>query len=258
MSFIESVLNAYIRSPFSNRPLQGVRGVLERFEETMEHPPAPAVLELPLAERIRQAHAQQGGVWDPEFNLIGVRWYDNQEDAWNDLIGAVYLIPGYSLTNDQDRPQWTVELFEGTTDPSRHFTVHPLSPDGAAHLTLGFPKNIWVVGTHRGYKAFAQWGAQVTCWRDKNRNRLEDDNLVTRGWYGINGHHGNDSSAPTIGYQSAGCQVVRRKRDLARLLKLAEHTGRYLRSRKKESVRFSYMLFDHRMVPFIRHGDFVR
>jgi hypothetical protein len=51
-----------------------------------------------------------------------------------------------------------------------------------------------------------QIGNKVTVWRDKNRNHVNDDDIVQSGYFGINLHHGFNSKK--VGKNSAGCQVI--------------------------------------------------
>lgn len=184
--------------------------------------------ELTKYEKLRQMYAQNGWEWQ-RMNLIGV------EDTRN---------PGKDLFND-----WIfcamdgkVHAFKATVAPGVYFvkggSKKMFDQPGAAHYRKGFHKRLYGIGKHRGYKAFVQI-SQADAWRDVNENFKDDDNADTHGFHGMNLHHAAD--AIKIGKYGAGCQVVRRKKDLKKLLKMAKESGQ---------AYFNYGLFDRADMPF--------
>lgn len=128
---------------------------------------------------------------------------DNPVDRYNDLRCVVSIRDGKPVMLGA----WTA-----TTQPGWHWILNP-DPDiqdpvkAAAHIALGQYK-AWVVGTHNGstsHEALVQ-RAKIKVHRDRDRNgRREGDPVFERADYGINQHHGNNSTV--VGRYSAGCLV---------------------------------------------------
>ena len=195
-------------------------------------------LTAPLHLKIKELHARNGTPWG-DVNIFGVRdETDIEKDVWNDIIVAVI--------------GEEVRVFSGTTDPGVYWTDDRNRrkagwEKGCAHLCLGYHKNAYKVGKHRGYEALVQWGNKVKIWRDLDADFEQDDNeTVKSGWFGINIHHGYD--ARSIGKASAGCQVIRKKSDFLEFMAFVKTSPRY---RKSKSARFSYMLYEKAQVPFL-------
>jgi hypothetical protein len=169
-----------------------------------------------------------------EANIFGIRFEEDQaKDKFNDWLGV-----------------WTQhEVFVtlGTTDPGRKATEN--KENGSAHLCSGYHKNIWQAGIHGkhnlafAHPALVQTGTgKVKIWRDKNKNYLNDDNIIEEGWFGINFHRASKiKDVETIGDYSAGCQVVQNVKSFEFLLNLLLNTEDF---KKDKKFCFSYMLFD--------------
>lgn len=187
----------------------------------------------PLALRIGELFARNGYVWDPSVNLFGIRDTSKiQQDVWNDIIGVA--VDG------------EVYVYTGTTDPSVYWSKNRNRrkhgwTDGAAHLCLGQYVGAYVVGTHRGYEAMAQWGGKVKVWRDVNEDFIQNGNdYVQEGFFGINIHKGHGK---TIGLDSAGCQVILGDKPFAEFMGHIKGSKKY-QANPTQSNKFNYTLFE--------------
>ena len=147
-----------------------------------------------------------------DLNLFGLRAASDQAGPWDDAIGVAWrdrgLVPH-------------VELFRGTTDPGRPWLDHPMRPAGCAVVIPGYYRGLWRRGLHGspGYPALVQVGA-INVWRDADHNgTILRGGPVYRDASGINLHHGGDTKGE-VGLYSAGCQPVRARADLTRILEL--------------------------------------
>lgn len=179
--------------------------------------------------------------WNDQVNIMGFRDERNMStDVWNDII--VVCI--------KDIMEWKIYVYISTCDPSAYWSSNKnrrkrgWSTHGAAHMDYGFQKDIWMVGTHRGYLALAQWGATVRIWRDANEDFKNNDEKYMRdhsisniGFYGINLHHGNN--AKKIGLYSAGCQVIQSKKEQKKLMKNIKANEKY---KKNKKAKYGYLL----------------
>lgn len=159
-----------------------------------------------LLTQVLQIFKKYGAEHTP-VKLLHVRDESNQTaDAWND----------YLIHLDKDNNVW-VSL--GTTDPGNHaYTAHP---EGAAHMMLGFHKEIWVIDTHAAnnpafaHEALCSRPARgcngIKYYRDANKNRIYDNaDKVLNNFVGINCHRASKiQDVPKIGLYSEGCQVRR-------------------------------------------------
>lgn len=190
-----------------------------------------------LEDQLKLLYARYGYEWDQSLNVFGIRNEDDiKKDVFNDVIGA--WVDG------------KLKVYKGTTDPGIYWAdnnnrrKHGYDEMGAAHLCLGQHKLAYQIGTHRGYKALAQWGNKVTIWRDVNSNWIKDsaDPLQT-GFFGINIHAG---SGPKIDLDSAGCQVVLGWNMFNSFL---HHVESSQKLQKSPASRFHYTLFEKAQFP---------
>lgn len=135
-----------------------------------------------------------------DLNLFGVRTEDNDANAFNDILGVMYLQNG----------QWSIFTFPATTDPGVYWRRHPMNVAGTAILKPGQYRGSHQLGKHRGqYDALVQAG-DVTVYRDANRDdALDVDGATQTGPFGINIHRASSADpSTTVGKWSAGCQVI--------------------------------------------------
>ncbi len=114
-------------------------------------------------------------------------------DAYDDTIGYMVGENGHA--------------YIGSVDPGRYYTIHPEnSALGCAHVIEGH--YTFVKGSHKK-EPHAWKGQNVHCWRDKNKNGVQDpaEKTVYVVTVSIDLHYGGVSN--TVGEYSAGCQVVK-------------------------------------------------
>ena len=152
---------------------------------------------------------------DPyDLNIFGIRKRNGVPNVFDDLIGCAYRWDG----------SWRVHYWNATTDPGQYWLENPANVKGTAILCPGQYRGVWEVGKHRGrYDALIQRGAEVTVWRDADRDRNLDmqDATIDSGFFGINLHKAGTVSS-TVDRYSAGCQVLQATNDFEELMKLAE------------------------------------
>jgi hypothetical protein len=123
-----------------------------------------------------------------------------------------------------------VKAWEGTTEPGRHFTVNPLDPKGAARIAFGQYK-AWSVGTHHPGKAGAHEAlvqvADITVFRDLNRDFKREGDKTFTGVFAINQHWGYDAPKNDLKTTSAGCLVGRSKDGHREFMKIVKSDPRY-------------------------------
>lgn len=118
-----------------------------------------------------------------------------------------------------------VGAWEATTEPGRHWTENPMDRAGAARIAFGQMK-AWSVGEHHAGRPAAHEAlvqvAEVTVFRDLNRDYEREGDKRFTGLFCINQHWGYDRPRADLGRSSAGCLVGRSKdghRDFMRLIK---------------------------------------
>lgn len=146
-----------------------------------------------------------------DLNVIGLRAASAKAGPWDDAIVVAY----------RTHADVRVERFAATTDPGRPWLERPMRAAGCAVPIPGHYRRLWRRGIHGspGYPALVQVGA-IAVWRDPDRNGV----LVRTGPVfddasGIDLHHGSDTDGE-VGLHSAGCQVVRARASLSRILEL--------------------------------------
>lgn len=147
------------------------------------------------------------------LNIIGIRSSLNATNLWDDKLVLAYI-------NNKREP--IVKVFnEFTTDPGYYFLkTKLLNPKGCAILCEGQHLKMFTVGKHNNkYEALVQY-TPVTVYRDSNKDNILDTTLTDKGMFGINLHHGYNSSI--IFNNSAGCQVLKNIKDLSEVLALAK------------------------------------
>lgn len=178
---------------------------------------------------------------DYNLNLFGIRSKDLSAGSYNDLMGCIYKVNG----------QWVSHYWAATTDPGVYYRENPINVLGTAILVPGQYRNVYKLGTHRGYEALTQQNGEVTVWRDDNK----DDQLdvgpgvdLDSGYFGINLHasssdpynadRDNDPSAQ-VGKHSAGCQVHATTTGFREMMSIAK-----LQIQHRGWTTFTYTLLD--------------
>ena len=127
-----------------------------------------------------------------------------------------------------------VGKWEGTTEPGTHFTMNPMNPNGAARIAFGQYKS-WRVGTHSGasganpHEALVQV-ADVSVYRDFNKDMIRTGDKLFTGLFGINQHWGFDLPRNNIASAGAGCLVGRTRAGHRDFMKIIKQDKRFMSS----------------------------
>lgn len=150
------------------------------------------------------------------LNIIGVRKSEDKvTNNFDDFIVVEY-IDMYGIK--------TREVFAATTDPGLSSITNPITSKGCAILVPGQYRSCWKLGYHKGkYEAIVQY-KPVKVYRDNNKDKVYDfdSKTIEEGIFGINIHKAGDNSTIVNGW-SAGCQVLARRKDFDKLMKLAHY-----------------------------------
>lgn len=145
---------------------------------------------------------------------------DNKPNQFNDLRTVFTFGP-------EGIPHF-LGKWEGTTEPSKYWTEHPMQPGGAARIQFG-QYTAWQVGVHNGsHEALIQTGGPVTITRDANADYKRDGDLVQSGFFGINQHWGYDLPHDNLQNSSAGCLVGRTKAGHREFMAIVKSDPRFL------------------------------
>ena len=150
------------------------------------------------------------------LNIIGVRRAGNKVTNQFDDYIVVEYIDMYGIK--------TRDVFPATTDPGLSSMTKPMSTKGCAILVPGQYRSSWMIGYHKGkYEAIVQY-KPVKVYRDNNKDKVYDfdSKTIEEGIFGINIHKAGDNSTIVNGW-SAGCQVLARRKDFDKLMKLAHY-----------------------------------
>lgn len=168
---------------------------------------------------LREAMGRKGYAFfesgDYNLNLIGVRSSSPKPGHFDDVLVCLYKVGGL----------WRGHVWPITTDPGAHYLKNPINAEGTAILVPGQYRGAYVIGTHKGYKAFVQHGAEVKVWRDRNKDTVLNwgQGPGEPGWYGINIHRAKEEGVTdSPDSYSAGCQVFAVRREHDALMELAE------------------------------------
>lgn len=149
-------------------------------------------------------------------NIFGIRSHNTKPNAFDDIIGIAY-IDSYGFEK--------CRTYKATTDPGLYYLLHPMNVNGTAILDLGFHKDIWNIGFHKGKRALVQV-RPCTVIRDRNQDAVLDflsENKQT-GMYGINLHGANiGRETKIVDKWSAGCQVMADERELKQMLSICDN-----------------------------------
>jgi len=162
--------------------------------------------------------------WYP--NLIGVRNTDDVNEFNDTLILIQHTPDGVKYRE-----------YPITTDPGTYWLNNPLATDGCAIVVPDYYKNLWTLGTHKGYKALVQSG-KIKVYRDNNKDDVLDCDPLTAesGYFGINLHRSNPyDKSYYVNKWSAGCQVFQKLTDFEEVIDIATRSG---------VLRFDYYLLD--------------
>ncbi len=153
-------------------------------------------------------------------NIIGVRNMDGRVNKFDDMILVIYR---------DSYKRWVVDSYQATTDPGLYWLKRPMKVTGTAILVPNQYRGAYKIDKHQGkYEALCQRGAEVTIWRDNDRDSQHDmKGELHSGWYGINIHKaGKDSSL--VNKWSAGCQVFKNASDFSQFMATVKESAKRL------------------------------
>lgn len=156
----------------------------------------------------------------------------NTPNEFNDYVGGM-------LTYVDGKPT-IIEGYEGTTEPGRYWTEHPMNEGGAARVTLGLHLNVWTPGDYHGHRAMIQAG-KISVARDLNKDYKRDGDKVDTGMFGIFRHWGYNMAKADLGKSSAGCIVIRMLADQMAFMDRAMSDVDY---KTQKGFLFSSVMFD--------------
>jgi hypothetical protein len=199
-------------------------------------------LSMNLNDKIKDffiKYLQKKKIEKDEFLMIGIRNKEGlKTDVVNDFLGFIH--------NDE------IFITPGSTDPGVYWiTSSERIKQGTFHLKSQFHKNIWCIGTHKGYEALVNdWRNCLPTegWRDANFNfEFDAKDLEVRGHFGINFHRMHPISIiDRVGKYSAGCQVVQDPKAFQYILKSFKDTNMY---KKDKKAAVCYLLVDLEELP---------
>lgn len=150
--------------------------------------------------------------------ILGVR---SNEDTPNSFDDKFYLFKGEEFI-------WVTSGTTNTGTPTLK-QFEKVNKNGAAILKADtWYYNVWKFGKHQGkVDALLQLGASVQVYRDVDKDeKSEEQGKLESGYFGINFHSNtydlNKPSGTTIGWWSAGCQVVNNVTKYKEFIKLCK------------------------------------
>ena len=166
-----------------------------------------------------------------DLNLVGVRSSDLQANTFNDWL---------TVSHRRDSGVWAFYAFQATTDPGLYWRENPDNVSGVAMVVPNQYPQLWRLGLHQGkYPALVQ-NADVTVYRDNDRDKLLQPNAAKTetGKFGINCHRANpDGASQNVDKWSAGCQVLADSDDFGFLYALCQR-----QIALKKGLTFTYTL----------------
>lgn len=109
-------------------------------------------------ERITKLYRMYNYPISPIINICGIRSINMESNTFDDLIVV--------FTNE------LIYAAPATTDPGLYYRNNPINVEGTAILPIGYHKDIWKIGKHRGrYTALVQRGI-CRVIRDNDNNSL--------------------------------------------------------------------------------------
>ena len=236
-------------------------GIMSRFEHLYRTPKAP-----PIPKENEGGERAMVALILTRIKKLGIELDKppqsaDPEDYCVNIIGLEGLNPDFTLNDD--KPNHFNDLFillginkdgkfrylqksVGTTEPSSHYTYNRINSKGAARIEIDVKhEKIWQFGYHgRGngrHLALLQIGNAVCVRRDHNQDFARTGDKLDCGYHGINFHCGYDNPTTNIGRASAGCQVIRSRKEHAASMEHLKRDYYYTRNNKH---RFSYICLD--------------
>lgn len=151
-------------------------------------------------------------------------WGNPLPESWNSFNDRSIL-----LKIDNGQPSIIYNAL-ATTEPGTWYTKNPMNPMGAFQIQLDTQfLECWTFGMHGGtgrtrHPALVQF-ANVSGYRDRDRNSIRTGDKTDTGLFGINQHgiFGYNQPVSNIGTASAGCLVRWNYADHVEWMKILRH-----------------------------------
>lgn len=154
----------------------------------------------------------------------GYVWFDDSKNKGFDvnIVGVRNLATGDKVTNVFDdfitisykeNGEWKFYCWNATTDPGKKGVMEFHNKKGVARLVPAQYRKTWMVDKHQGkYEALCQRLADVSVWRDSDKDLIFENMLTDTGMFGINIHKAGQDSTWVENW-SEGCLVFKRVKD---------------------------------------------
>ena len=160
------------------------------------------------------------------FNIVYVEGMDtngkdigNKKNQFNDARILIGIRGGVPVI---------IGIWDGSTEPSKLWTEHPMNIAGAARIQFGQYYS-WRVGDYHGQPALRQTHDIVIC-RDLDKNFKREGDKVYTGKFVMHHHWGYDYPVDDMKDSGAGCLIGRSKSGHLKFMKLVKSDPRYLAS----------------------------
>lgn len=148
---------------------------------------------------------------------------DNKPNQFNDIRLVLSI-------SEDGKPQ-IIKTWEATTEPGKKWTIAPMDQNGAARIAFDQYK-AWSAGIHHKGKLNAHEAlvqvAEVTVFRDLDKNYCREGDKTYTGIFGINQHCGYDLPHDNLGGSSAGCLVGRMTSGHKEFMSIVKNDPRYV------------------------------
>ena len=187
-------------------------------------------------EQIEKAVKAKGYVYfagpkDYDVNIVGVRNSEPGQKVTNifdDKLTISYRVDG----------KWHYHDWDATTEPGKKGVIQFHNAKGVARLVPGQYRGAYAVSMHLGkYQAVCQRLADVTVWRDGNKDMTFDETKTDTGMFGINIHKAGTVSNFVENW-SEGCQVFKKTKDFNEFMVIAN------RAKAIHGNHFTYTLIE--------------
>lgn len=159
------------------------------------------------------------GLSDVKAALIAKGYETFTQDGVPNIVSVRNALTKSNTYNDRVFVWWEengneeAHIYTISTHPGFYYLQNPIAgSNGTAILVPGQYKDTWLLGMHRNIQfALCQRAGEVSVYRDNNRDQNMDcdPKTITKGYFGIDLHHGNVSDSDIVDRWSAGCQVWR-------------------------------------------------
>lgn len=172
--------------------------------------------------------------------------YFSEGDLNVNIIGIRNSAPGNKVTNVFDdwltisykeNGVWKFFMWNATTDPGKAPMLKGNNGTGTARVVPGQYPGSHTIRLHQGkYEALGQQ-ANISVYRDADKDLEYDTDKITTGIYGINIHKAGQDST-WIDTWSEGCQVFKRVKDFDAFMKICKAAA------KLHGNSFTYTLIE--------------